>query len=609
MSTPNLPQQFTGRPVNDPHAQLFRKKVTLRDTRGTTQRILIYLGEKKGVLVLVFLCAVITTLISIVGTRLNGYTVDNYITTGDINGLETICLVMLAIYVVNVFSTYGQNILMISAAQKTSANIRRDLFFNLQKLPLAYFDTHSSGDLMSRLTNDVDNINMALSQGVVQLFSGIINIVGMLIAMLILSPLLTVIAVSTVPLMFLGTRFLARRTQPYFDSQQLELGKLNGFIEETISGQKVVKLFSHEKNAEQDFSEINLRLTNSAGLAQGLSGIMGPLNNVINNLTFLVVAVSGGIFIIKGMDMTVGLIFSFLLYMRSFTRPINDILNLFNVLQSALAGAERVFEVIDEEKESDLPDARDISTISGDILINHVGFSYLPGKPILKDAVLGAEKGQTVAIVGPTGAGKTTIINLLTKFYDFESGRILIDGVEIHNITSKSLRKSISIVLQDPFLFSESVRKNIRYGRLDATDQEVEQAAIQARAHEFIMQLPEGYDTILADNGGDLSQGQRQLLSIARAIIARSSVLILDEATSSIDTRTEVLIQSALLALMHGKTSFVIAHRLSTIKNADKIVVINDGRVVETGTHRELISLNGFYASIYNSQFKTGMAL
>jgi len=609
MSTPNLPPQFTGRPANDPHAHLFQKKVSLRDTRGTIQRILIYLGEKKGVLVLVFLCAVITTLISIVGTRLNGYTVDNYITTGDIHGLEYICLVMLSIYVANVFSTYGQNILMISAAQKTAANIRRDLFFNLQKLPLAYFDTHSSGDLMSRLTNDVDNINMALSQGVVQLFSGIINIVGMLIAMLILSPLLTLIAISTVPLMFIGTRFLARKTQPYFDSQQLELGKLNGFIEETVSGQKVVKLFSHEKNAEQDFSEINKRLTNSAGLAQGLSGIMGPLNNVINNLTFLVVAVSGGIFIIKGMDMTVGLIFTFLLYMRSFTRPINDILNLFNVLQGALAGAERVFEVIDEEKEYDLPDARDISTISGDILIDHVGFSYLPGKPILQGALLGAEKGQTVAIVGPSGAGKTTIINLLTKFYDFESGRILIDGVEIHDITSKSLRKSISIVLQDPFLFSESVRENIRYGRLSATDQEVEQAAIQARAHEFIMQLPDGYDTILADNGGDLSQGQRQLLSIARAIIARSSVLILDEATSSIDTRTEILIQSALLALMQGKTSFVIAHRLSTIKNADKIVVISHGQVVETGTHPELISLNGFYASIYNSQFKTGMAL
>ena len=609
MSVPNLPVQLTGRSSNDPHAHHFQKKVRPKNARATIARILVYLGEKKGALALVFLCALVTTLISIIGTRLNGYTIDNTISTGDLRGLASICLVMLAIYVVNVFSIYGQNILMIAAAQKTAADIRRDLFANLQKLPLNYFDTHSSGDLMSRLTNDVDNINLALSQGVVQLFSGIISLVGMLLAMLILSPLLTAIAISTVPLLFIGTRFLTRKAQPYFKSQQLELGNLNGFIEETVSGQKVVKLFSHEKNAERDFSEINQRLTHSAGLAQGLSGIMGPFNNVTNNFTYLVITICGGIFIIKGMNMTVGMVFTFLLYMRGFTRPINEILNLFNVLQSALAGAERVFEVMDEDKEYDRPGALELAQISGDVVLDQVGFSYLPGKPVLTEAVLSAEKGQTVAIVGPTGAGKTTIINLLTRFYDFETGRIMIDGVEIHDITAKSLRKSISIVLQDPFLFSESVRENIRYGRLDASDQEVEEAASQARAHEFILQLPDGYDTILSDNGGDLSQGQRQLLSIARAIIARSSVLILDEATSSIDTRTEVLIQSALLALMRGKTSFVIAHRLSTIKNADKIVVINAGRVVETGTHQQLIAQNGFYAGIYNSQFNSGMAL
>ena len=609
MRAPDLHPGFGGRPNADPHAHLFHKKVRLHDSRATTLRILAYLGGKQTALVLVFLCAMLTTLISIAGTRLNGYTIDNFISTGDVAGLGSICLVMLGLYAINTLSTYGQNILMIAAAQKTAADIRRDLFASLQKLPLGYYDSHSSGDLMSRLTNDVDNINTALAQGVVQLFSGIVSIVGMLIAMLFLSPLLTLIAIATVPFMFLGTRLIAQKTQPYFEAQQLELGKLNGFIEETVSGQKVVKLFSHEKSAEQDFSQINQRLTKSAGLAQGLSGIMGPLNNVINNLTFVIITVCGGVFILKGMDMTVGLVFSFLLYMRSFTRPINDILNLFNTLQAALAGAERVFEVIDEQPEIDLPEAVNITGISGDILIDHVGFSYIPGKPVLKEAVLGAAQGQTVAIVGPTGAGKTTIINLLTKFYDFESGRILIDGLEIHDITARSLRRAISIVLQEPFLFSETVRENIRYGRLDASDAEVEQAAAQARAHEFIMQLPEGYDTILADNGGDLSQGQRQLLSIARAILARSSVLILDEATSSIDTRTELLIQGALLELMRGKTSFVIAHRLSTIKNADKIVVISDGRVVETGTHPELIAHNGFYAGIYNSQFKSGMAL
>lgn len=606
---PNLPPNFSGRPGGDPHAHLFKKNIKPKNTRGTIDRLLGYLAKKKNILVLVFLCALVTTLISIIGTRLNGYTVDHFIKTGDIRGLGLICLIMLGMYLVNAVSTYAQNILMISAAQKTAADIRRDLFANMQKLSLRYFDTHSSGDLMSRLTNDVDNINLALSQGVVQLFSGIISIVGMLIAMLLLSPILTLIAVATTPLMFMGTRLIARKTQPYFFAQQKNLGILNGFIEEIVSGQKVVKLFSHEKNVEMDFSEINKRLTKSTIMAQGLSGIMGPFSNVINNFTYLVIAVCGGIFIVKGMDMTVGVVFSFLLYMRNFTRPINEILNLFNTLQSALAGAERVFEVMDEEKEHDLLEAQPISSIRGDIVIDQVEFSYIPGKAVLKNAVLSAERGQTVAIVGPTGAGKTTIINLLTKFYDFDSGKILIDGTDIQKITSQSLRQSISIVLQDPFLFSDTVRENIRYGRLTATDQEVEEAAQKARAHEFILQLPDGYDTVLTDNGGNLSQGQRQLLSIARAIIAQSSVLVLDEATSSIDTRTEVLIQGALLALMQGKTCFVIAHRLSTIKNADKIVVINDGQVIETGTHQELISSNGFYAGLYNSQFKTGMAI
>ncbi len=603
------PSSFTGRPAGGPGAVLFKEKVKLRDPKATLKRILRYLGKKKTSLVLVFICAAVSTLISITGTRLNGYTVDRFIRTGDMRGLGLICLVMLVMYLFNVISTYAQNILMISAAQKTASDIRRDLFSNIQRLPLKYFDTHASGDLMSRLTNDVDNINLTLSQSVVQLFSGVVSIAGMFIAMLVLSPFLTLIAVVTTPLMFLGTRFIARKTQPYFVGQQKELGSLNGFIEEMVSGQKVVALFSREKTVEAQFSAINGRLTRSAVMAQGLSGIMGPLNNVINNLTYLLIAVFGGIFIIRDMNMTVGIVFSFLLYMRNFTRPVNDILNLFNTIQSALAGGERVFEVIDEDKEHDQPGAQDIAGISGDISIENVGFSYIPGRPVLKSATLSAGSGQTVAIVGPTGAGKTTIINLLTKFYDFESGSILIDGIDIRDITAGSLRRTISVVLQDPFLFSETVRENIRYGRLSASDEDVENAARQARAHEFILQLPDGYDTVLTDNGGNLSQGQRQLLSIARAIIAQSSVLILDEATSSVDTRTEVLIQHALLSLMKGRTSFVIAHRLSTIRSADKIVVIDGGHVVESGTHDELIASGGFYAGLYNSQFKTGMAI
>lgn len=600
---------FGGRPAGGPHAHLFKTKVTLKDPKATIKRILSYLHDKKGVLILVFMSAIVTTLINIIGTRLNGYTVDNFIRTGDYRGLGTICLALLALYMINVASTYGQNILMISTAQKTSSDIRKDLFTNLQKLPLRYFDTHSSGDLMSRLTNDVDNINVILSQGVVQLFSGIIMIIGMIIAMLLLSPILTLIALAMMPLMFLGTRLIARKTQPFFVAQQKELGQLNGFIEESVSGQKAIKLFTQENNGRERFSQINQRLVKSSIMAQGLSGIMGPLNNVINNLSYLVVTVSGCIFIIRGMGVTVGVVFSFLLYMRNFTRPINEILNLFNTVQSALAGAERVFEVIDEEKETDPPQAHGITEISGKVEIDGVGFSYILGKDVLKGITLNADSGQTVAIVGPTGAGKTTIINLLTKFYDFDGGRILIDGTDIRSITAASLRSTISIVLQDPFLFSDTVRDNIRYGCLTATDEEVVEAAKKARAHEFILQLPDGYDTVLGDNGGDLSQGQRQLLSIARAIIAKSSVLVLDEATSSIDTRTEVLIQSALLELMKGKTSFVIAHRLSTIRNADKIVVIKDGQVVESGTHDGLISKGGFYEELYTSQFKTGMEI
>ncbi|MTL68318.1 ATP-binding cassette domain-containing protein, partial [Turicibacter sanguinis] len=339
-------------------------------------------------------------------------------------------------------------------------------------------------------------------------------------------------------------------------------------------------------------------------MAQALSGFMGPVNNFINNITFLIVAVFGGIFILSGMNMTVGIVFTFILYMRNFTRPINEILNLANTIQSALAGAERVFDIMDEAPEEDLADAKDVENLDGDVILNRVKFSYDTGKTILKDASIHARRGETVAIVGPTGAGKTTIINLLTKFYDIESGEILIDGENINVMTRKSLRQSISMVLQDTYLFSETVRENIRYGRLSANDDEVIHAAKMANAHQFIMQLPDGYDTILADNGSNLSQGQRQLLAIARAILAQSSILILDEATSSIDTKTEVEIQKAMLHLMEGKTTFVIAHRLSTIRNADQILVLNQGEIIERGNHDTLLAANGFYANLYNSQFR-----
>ena len=594
------------RPGAGPH-QMHRKKAEkIKDIKGTIKRLIGYLIEKKFNIFIVFILCFITTLISILGTRLNGYTIDNFIETGDMKGLAFICIILVLMYLVNIFSTYYQNIVMLKIAQRVSAQIRKELFTALQKLPLKYFDNNSSGDLMSRLTNDVDNINTTLSQSVTQLFSGIINIIGMFIAMILLSPILTLIGMITIPLTFITTRILAKKTQRFFVKQQRELGSLNGYIEEMVSGQKVVLLFSEEEKVKEEFSEINERLTKSAIIAQGVSSFMGPINNFINNISYLIISVAGGYLILKGYTLTVGIVFSFLLYMRNFTRPINEIMNLFNTIQSALAGAERVFEVIDEEKEKDKEEAVDIDNIEGHVELRGVTFSYSNGKEILKNVLLEAKKGQVIAIVGPTGAGKTTIVNLLTKFYDIDSGEILIDGKNIDEITRESLRKTVAMVLQDTYLFSETVSENIRYGRLDASDEEVIEAAKMADAHHFIKQLPQGYDTVLSDNGGNLSQGQRQLLAIARAILSNASILILDEATSSIDTRTEVLIQNAMLKLMEGKTTFVIAHRLSTIKNADKIVALKDGEIIESGTHDELLAKEGFYANLYNIQFKNG---
>ena len=582
----------------------FHKAEKLKNPKSTIKRLLAYMSHKVYALIIVFILCIISTIVSVLATNYYGSIIDDYIVPGDLSGLKTICIFIGLIYLISVIATYIQNLIMIKLSQETTAEIRRQLFNSMQKLPLRFFDTHSSGDLMSRLTNDVDNINMTLSQSITQMFSGIITIIGMLIAMIVLSPTLTVVGLLTTPLMFLTSRFLVKKTQPFFIKQLQDLGSLNGYIEEIVSGQKAVLLFSQEEEVEKEFGKINRRLTKSAIMAQALSGFMGPVNNFINNLTFLLVAVVGGVLALTTTSITVGNIFVFILYMRNFTRPINEILNIFNTVQSALAGAERVFEIMDETPETDREGAHDVEKLDGDVILNHVKFSYDTGKTILKDACIHARRGETVAIVGPTGAGKTTIINLLTKFYDIDSGEILIDGENIDQITRGSLRRSISMVLQDTYLFSETVRENIRYGRLDASDEEVIQAAKMANAHKFIMQLPDGYDTVLSDNGSNLSQGQRQLLAIARAVLSQASILILDEATSSIDTRTEVEIQKAMLRLMEGKTTFVIAHRLSTIRNADQILVLNQGEIIEQGNHETLLAIDGFYANLYNSQFR-----
>lgn len=588
----------------NPLGRFNKRPEKLKNARGTIKRLLAYLAGKKQLIILIFLLCFTTTLISIIGTRLNGYAVDHFIETGDMAGLLTLCILLAAIYCVSVVSTYWQNRFMVDIAQRTAANIRSDLYRNTQMLPLQYFDTHSSGDLMSRLTNDVDNINMTLSQSITQLFSGAVNIVGMLAAMLLLSPVLTLVGLTTIPLTFLLTKLIINKTQLFFIRQQKELGNLNGYIEERISGQKLIILFGREERAKEEFATINKRLTKSAILAQALSGIMGPVNNAVNNLTYFMITVSGAYMMFSGINITVGVIFTFILYMRNFTRPLSELLNIFNTIQSALAGAERVFAVMDEPKEKDAEQAKEVSRLHGEIVLRQVTFSYTKEKRILTNVSLTAHKGQTIAIVGPTGSGKTTLINLLTRFYDIDSGEILIDGENIDNMKRSSLRRSIAMVLQDTYLFAESVRENIRYGRLTATDEEVEQAARLANAHRFIKQLPAGYDTVLTDNGGNLSQGQRQLLALARAVVAQASILILDEATSSVDTRTEAAIQKAMLDLMQGKTAFVIAHRLSTIRNADKILAVKDGQIIERGTHQELMAKGGFYAGLYNSQFR-----
>lgn len=609
MPNPINQPNFTG-PKKGGGALVFREKVKLHDSKGTMKRLTTYLFHQKGLFAAAFACALLSTIITIAGTRMNGYVIDTYIALEDLRGLLIICVILIGMYLMLAMMTYLQNILMIRAAQAISAAIRHDLFQHIQRLPLFFYDTRSSGDIMSRLTNDVDNINTALSQGVVQLFTSVITIAGMLGAMLLLSPMLTLVSLITIPLTYLVSKTIARLAQRYYIAQQTYLGRLNGYIEEMVSGQKLVKLFCQEERVNGVFQDINEKLIRNALWAKCLSALMGPCNHMINNFAYLAVAVIGGISVLDGNGtMSVGIIFSFLLFMKNFTNPINNILNLVNTLQLALASAERVFEILDQSVEQDDPLAEDIQVIHGDVRMEHIHFSYLPGKEILKDALICASSGQTIAIVGPTGAGKTTIINLLTKFYEINRGQILIDGRDLHQITRSSLRHCIAMVLQDTFLFSDTIRENIRYGRINASDADIEAAAKQAYAHEFIMQLPHGYDTILCDNGKNLSQGQRQLISIARALLSNASILILDEATSCVDTRTEILIQNALLKLMEGKTSFVIAHRLSTIRSADQILVLQDGHVVEQGTHDELIAKQGFYEQLYDRQFKAGKAL
>lgn len=518
---------------------------------------------------------------ALLGPFLVGMAIDKYLVSREEMFFLWLLAALGGIYIVHSLSLWLQNYWMIGVAQETVYTMRADLFEQIQKLPIPFFDKRQLGELMSRVTNDIENVSSTLNSSIIQIFSSVLTLAGTILVMLSLSPLLTLLTLLIVPLMFYGMKWITKRTSVLFKEQQRNLGELNGFIEETISGQKIVKTFSQEQKVIAEFIEKGERLKTSGFWAQTYSGFIPKLMNMLNNLSFAIIACVGGILALNG-TVSIGMIVIFTEYSRQFTRPLNDLANQFNTLLSAIAGAERVFDIIDAEDElKQEKNKRRMEKVKGDVEFQNVSFSYEGYKNTLYHINLRALPGETVAFVGPTGAGKTTIINLLSRFYEVNEGAILIDGVNIADINKESLRAHMGFVLQDSFLFQGTVRENIRYGKLDATDEEVMDAAKHANAHPFIMKLPKQYDTELKYNGSGISQGQKQLLSIARAFLAQPSILILDEATSSIDTVTELKIQEALQQLMVGRTCFVIAHRLNTIQNADKIFVLHNGEIIE----------------------------
>jgi ATP-binding cassette subfamily B protein len=578
-----------------------------KNLRATVRRLWSYLGAERPRLVLIFACVLLSAGLTMLTPYLIGQAVSAMGLPGEPVAFQVLgaaVVALIAAYALDSGLNLTQSWIMAGVSQRVVMRLRETMFGKLQKLPLSFFDSRTHGELMSRLSNDVDNVSNTISQTTTQLMSGVIAIFGSLFMMLWLSPLLTLATLITVPLVYALARTITRRTRVLFREQQAQLGMLNGHIEETISGLEMVKAFNHEAQSIEGFETVNRRLYEAGLKAQIWSGFMMPLLAVINNLGFTSVAVVGGILAVRG-SIDVGVIASFLIYSRMFVRPLNEIANMYNVLQSGIAGAERAFEVLDETEEpADPPGAKELVNPRGVVVFENVGFGYRPDVPILKDVSFEAPPGSSTALVGPTGAGKTTIVNLLTRFYDVTEGRILIDGRDIREYTRDSLRRCFGIVLQDTYLFSGTIRDNIKYGRPDATDEEMREAARLANADAFIRRLPQQYDTVLTENGGNLSQGQRQLLAIARVMLAKPKILILDEATSSIDTRTERHIQEALLHLMRGRTTFIIAHRLNTIRDADEIMVVDHGRIVERGSHDELFARHGRYYQMFMQQFK-----
>lgn len=582
------------------------EKVRSKDAAGTIRRIWGYLKLQQRPLMIVVGCTVLTTLFTLLGPYLIGKIIDDYIVPQQYDGFWRMGLILLGVYALAALFTWIQQYMASSLSQNTVRDMRQDLFEQYQRLPVQFFDRRTHGELMSRATNDLMNVSNTLNQTVVQFISSVLILAGSLVMMLSLSLRMTLVTLLTVPLVAWIAQRITKYTRRFFSEQQKQLGIVNGFVQEQVSGLKAVKVFVREAQAVQQFREMNERLRAVGVKAQSFSGSMGPIMNSMRNLTFVVIAVCGGIFAYHDL-ITIGVIASFLSYSNQFSQPINQLANQYNLLQAAIAGAERIFEILDQEPEMTKADRPvNVQPIRGEVVFEQVHFGYSPEVPVLKNVSLHASPGQMIALVGPTGAGKTTIMHLLTRFYEFQSGRILIDGRDIRQMDKQALRRQIGLVLQDAYVFSGTIRDNIRYGRLDATDEEVEEAARLANADAFIRKLPKGYDTELGPEGGSLSQGQRQLITIARAVLANPAILILDEATSSVDTRTELHIQEAMKKLMKGRTSFVIAHRLSTIREADKILVIHNGEIIEQGSHEELLRQNGFYAELYQNQFIQG---
>ncbi|RDW18339.1 ABC transporter [Oceanobacillus arenosus] len=585
----------------------------VKDFKGTLKRLLQYLKPRRNKLIAVFFAAILSTIFSIIGPKLTGIAITELFegAYGKLQGIPDaainfgkigeILLFLVGLYIFSSLFTYLQQYLMSDVAQKTVYDLREDVNDKLQKLPLKYFDGHSNGETLSRVTNDIDTIGTTLQQSLTQFITSIVTIIGVIIMMLTISPILTIITVISLPVSIFVIQPILKRSQRHFADQQRTLGQLNGHIEEIYTGHQVVKAFGYEKKAGEQFDSVNEELYQAGAKAQFISGIIMPMMSFIGNLSYVLICVVGGILVTQR-AISIGDIQAFISYSKQFTQPIMQTANIANIIQATVAAAERVFELLDEVEEVKEDTSIQLSRAKGAVAFEHVDFGY--GENLLiQDMNIDVHPGQTVAIVGPTGAGKTTMINLLMRFYEVNGGKIKIDGIDIQNMSRKDLRNSFGMVLQDTWLFNGTIKENLAFGKEGATDEEIYAAARTAHADHFIRTLPDGYETILNEEASNISQGQKQLLTIARAVLANPPIMILDEATSSVDTRTEVFIQQAMNRLMEGRTSFVIAHRLSTIRDADIILVMDQGKVIEQGTHVELLEKNGFYADLYNSQF------